>query len=128
MVALAKSPPQTMVEMLLNVQKYMNTIDSLAVIRDKEKPREREGKGEDHRGSKRERGDRQGTDGSKWRDDKTPRMVKFTPLIIPIDNILKTNITLSGQGCCTHHRMCVTRRNTAVSTKTTIITLKFAKT
>ena len=41
-VALVKSPPQTMVEMLLKAQKYMNTEDALAAIRDKENPKERE--------------------------------------------------------------------------------------
>ena len=61
-VALAKSPFQTMAEMLLKVKKYMNAEDALVVIRDEEKHREREGKGEDWRGRKRERGDCQGID------------------------------------------------------------------
>ena len=47
MVALAKSPHWTMAEMLLKAQKYMNAEDALAAIRDEEKPKEREGKGED---------------------------------------------------------------------------------
>ena len=46
-----------MVEMLLKVQKYVNAEDTLAAIGDEEKPREREGKGKDRRGHKRERGD-----------------------------------------------------------------------
>jgi len=37
-------------EMLLKAIKYMNVEDALAAIRDEEKPREREGKGEDRRG------------------------------------------------------------------------------
>jgi len=45
-VTLVKSPPR----------KYMNAKDALAAIRDEEKPREREGKKEDWRGQKRERG------------------------------------------------------------------------
>ena len=77
-----------MVEMLLKVQKYVNAEDTLAAIGDEEKPREREGKGKDRRGHKKERGDHQGTDGSKQRDDKTPRTVKFTPLIMLVDKIL----------------------------------------
>ncbi|XP_075674884.1 uncharacterized protein LOC142644090 [Castanea sativa] len=64
-VALAKSLSWMMTEMLLKVQKYMNTEDALAAIRDEEKPKEREEKGEDRRGRKRERGDRQGTDENK---------------------------------------------------------------
>ena len=66
----------------------MNAENALAAIRDKEKHRERKGKGEDWKGRKRERGDRQGTDGNKRRDDKTPRTVKFTPLVMPVDKIL----------------------------------------
>ena len=46
-VALVKSPPRTMVEMLLKAQKYMNAEDALEAIRDEETPREKEGKGED---------------------------------------------------------------------------------
>ncbi|XP_075640554.1 uncharacterized protein LOC142612336 [Castanea sativa] len=55
-VALAKSPSRTMAEMLLKAQKYINVEDALAAIRDEEKHREREKKGEDQRGRKRERG------------------------------------------------------------------------
>ena len=46
----AKSLPQTMAEMLLKAQKYMNVKDALAAIRNKEKPREREEKREERRG------------------------------------------------------------------------------
>ena len=49
-ITLAKSPPQMMVEMILKAQKYMNTEDALTVIKDKEKPKEREGKEEDWKG------------------------------------------------------------------------------
>ena len=66
----------------------MNSEDALAAIRDEEKPREREGKGEDWRGHKRERGDCQGTDRNKQRDNKTSWTVKFTPLVMPVDKIL----------------------------------------
>ena len=52
---LTKSPPQTMVEMLLKAQKYMNIKDALATIRNKEKPKEREEKREDRRGRKERR-------------------------------------------------------------------------
>ena len=87
-VALAKSPSQTMAEMLLKAQKYMNAEDALAAIGEEDKPKEKEGKREDRRGRKRERGDRQSSDGSKQRDDKTSWTVKFTPLVMPIDKIL----------------------------------------
>ena len=88
MVSLTKSPSWTMAEMLLKAQKYMNAEDALVAITDEEKPNERERKEEDRRGRKRERRDRQGTDGNKRKDDKTPWMVKFAPLVMPIDKIL----------------------------------------
>ena len=46
-VALVKSPPQKMVEMLLKALKYMNAEDALIAIGVEENPKEREGKGED---------------------------------------------------------------------------------
>ena len=66
----------------------MNIKDALAAIRDEEKPKRRERKEEDRRGQKREQGHRQGTDRNKRKDNKTPQMVKFTPLVIPVDKIL----------------------------------------
>ena len=50
--SLTKSPPQTMAEMLLKVQKYMNAKDALAAIEDVEKLNERERKEDDRRGRK----------------------------------------------------------------------------
>ena len=88
MVALTKRPPQKIAKMLLKAQKYMNAKNAVAAIRDDEKPREGEEKGEDLKGRKREKGDRQGTNKNKRRDNKTPRMVKFTPLVMLVDKIL----------------------------------------
>ncbi|XP_030924698.1 uncharacterized protein LOC115951677 [Quercus lobata] len=88
MVSLVKNPPRTMAEMLLKVQKYMNAEDALAEIEEIEKPNERERKGDNRRGQKRERTDRQNVDRNKRKDDKTLRMVRFTPLIMPVDKIL----------------------------------------
>ena len=85
MVSLAKSPHKTMAKMLLKVQKYMNAEDALTAIEDVEKLNERERKEDYQRRRKRERIDHQDTDGNKRRDDKTLRMVKFTPLVMPID-------------------------------------------
>jgi len=48
MVSLAKNPPNTMVEMLL--QKYMNAEDALVVIKDVEKTSEKGRKEDDRRG------------------------------------------------------------------------------
>ena len=85
MVSLVKSPYKTMAKMLLKVQKYMNAEDVLAAIEDVEKLNKRERKEDYQRRRKRERIDRQDTDRNKRKDDKTPQMVKFTPLVMPID-------------------------------------------
>ena len=37
---------------------------------------------------KKDRADRQNDEGSRQRDDKNPRLMKFTPLVMPIDQIL----------------------------------------
>ena len=88
MVLLAKNPPKTMAEMLLKAQKYMNVEDALAVIKDIEKTSEKGRKEDDRRGQKRECLDRQTNDEGKRKDEKSPRTVKFTPLVMPIDKIL----------------------------------------
>ena len=46
-VLLVKNPPQTMAEMLLKAQKYMNAKDALAAIDEIEKPKEKERKEDD---------------------------------------------------------------------------------
>ena len=71
-MSLAKNPLKTMIEMLLKAQKYMNAEEALATIRDVEKPTDKGKKEDDCRGQKRERPDRWTSDGSKWRDEKTP--------------------------------------------------------
>ncbi|XP_050259099.1 uncharacterized protein LOC126704109 [Quercus robur] len=77
-----------MAEMLLKVQKYMNSEDALAAIKDAEKPGDKGKKEDEHRGQKRERPDRRNYDGNRRKDDKGPQTVKFTPLVIPVDKIL----------------------------------------
>ena len=66
----------------------MNAKDALAAIKDVEKPRDKGNKEDDRKGRKREHSDRRTNDGNKGKDEKTPRTVKFTPLIIPVDKIL----------------------------------------
>ncbi|XP_075640529.1 uncharacterized protein LOC142612304 [Castanea sativa] len=88
MVSLAKSPPKTMAKMLLKAQKYMNAEDALVAIEDVEKSNGRERKEDDRRGRKRKWTYRQNTNGNKLKDDKTPRTVKFTPLVMHVDKIL----------------------------------------
>ena len=87
-VSLAKNPSKVMAEILLKAQKYMNAEDALAAIRDVEKPGDKGRKDDDRRGQKRERPDRQTSDWGKRKDGKTPRTVRFTPLVMPIGKIL----------------------------------------
>ena len=88
-VSLAKNPLKMMAEILLKAQKYMNAEDALAVIEGVEKPKEKKKeKEDDRRGRKRDRADRQNVEGNRRRDDKNPRPMKFTPLVMPIDQIL----------------------------------------
>ena len=49
-VSLVKNPPWTMEEMILKAQKYINSEDALAAIKEVKKPNERERKGDDRRG------------------------------------------------------------------------------
>ena len=130
-VLLAKNPPRMMVEMLLKAHKYMNAEDALAAIEEVKKPNERERKGDDRRGWKREQVDHQSTNKNKRKDDKTPRTVKFTHLIMFVDKILaqiKARTTLSGQGRYTHHPMSMTRGNIVAFIKTMTIIQRTAET
>ena len=87
--SLAKNPPKTMAEMLLRAQKYMNAKDALATIKDIEKPGDGiRRKDDERRGQKRECPDRRNNVGARRKDDRSPRTVKFTPLIMPVDKIL----------------------------------------
>ena len=87
--SLAKNPPKTMVEALLKAQKYMNAKEALAAIdgvdKTKEKKKEKE---DDRRGQTRDRADRWNDEGNKRREDKNPCPLKFTPLMMPVDQIL----------------------------------------
>ena len=89
MVSLAKNPLKMTAEMLLKAQKYMNAEDTLVAIEGVEKPQEKKKeKEDDHRGQKRDRADRQNEEKNRRRDNKNPRPVKFTPLVVPVDQIL----------------------------------------
>ena len=86
--SLTKIPLKTMAKMLLKAQKYMNAEDALAAIKDVEKPRDKAKKEDERRGQKRERPNRRNNDGNRRKDDKGPRTVKFTPLVMPVDKML----------------------------------------
>ncbi|XP_030974229.1 uncharacterized protein LOC115994288 [Quercus lobata] len=87
--SLAKNPPKTMAEALLKAQKYMNAEEALAAIDGVDKSREKKKeKEDDRRGLKRDRADRRNDDGNRRREDKNPHPSKFTPLVMPVDQIL----------------------------------------
>ncbi|XP_030923352.1 uncharacterized protein LOC115950267 [Quercus lobata] len=87
--SLAKNPPKTMAEALLKAQKYMNAKETLVVIDGAEKSKEKKKEKEDDRqGKKRDRADRRNDEGNRRREDKNPRPTKFTPLVMPVDQIL----------------------------------------
>ncbi|XP_023875286.1 uncharacterized protein LOC111987777 [Quercus suber] len=77
-----------MAKMLIKAQKYINAEDALAAIKDIEKSGDRGRKEDERRGQKRERPDHRNNDGIRRRDDKNPRTVKLTPLVMPVDKIL----------------------------------------
>ena len=70
--SLTKNPPKTMAEMLLKAQKYMNAEDTLAAIKDTEKPGNKAKREDDRREQKRDRPDRRNNDGNRRKDDKNP--------------------------------------------------------
>ena len=87
--SLTKNPPKMMAEMLLKAQKYMNAEDALVAIKDIEKPGDSIRRKDDkRRDQKREHPNHRSNDGVRRKDDRSPRMVKFTPLIMPVDKIL----------------------------------------
>ena len=88
-VSLAKNPPKMMAEMLLKAPKYMNDKDALAALEGVKKPQEKKKeKEDDQRGQKRDRIDKQNPEGSRRKEDKSTRPTKFTPLVVPIDQVM----------------------------------------
>ena len=65
----------------------MNAEEALAAMdgANKTKKNDRE---DDRRGKKRDRTDRRNDEGSKRREEKNPRLGRFTPLVMPVDQIL----------------------------------------
>ena len=85
--SLAKNPPKTMAEALLKAQKYINAVEALAAIDGVDKTKKKE-KEDNRRRQKRDRTDRWNVEGNKRKKDKNPRLVKFTQLVMPVDQIL----------------------------------------
>ena len=78
-----------MAEMLLKAQRYMNAKDALAAIEGVEKPKKKKKKKKDYRRRrKRDRTNRPNVKGNRRRDDKNLPPAKFSPLVMPVDQIL----------------------------------------
>ena len=87
--SLAKNPLKIMAEALLKAQKYMNVEEALAAIDGADKTKEKKMEKEDDRkGQKRDRANQRNDEGNKRREDKNPHPMKFTPLVMPVDQIL----------------------------------------
>ena len=85
-ISLGKMPPTSMTDLLFKAQKYMNVEDALTAIERVEKPKKKKKENEeDRKGRKRDRENRQNVEGNRRRDDKNPCIVKFTPLVMPVD-------------------------------------------
>ena len=87
--SLAKNPPKTMAEALLKAQKYVIAEEALTAIDGAEKSKgKKKEKEDDRRGQKRDRANRRNDEGNRRREDKNPHPVKFTSLVMPVDQIL----------------------------------------
>ena len=87
-ISLAKNPLKTMAE-ILKAQKYINVEHALVAMEGVEKPKEKKKeKEDDRRGWKRDRANQQNVERSRRRHDKNPRLVKFIPFVMPVNQIL----------------------------------------
>ena len=64
----------------MNAENTLATIEGVEKLKEKKKEKE-----DDWRGWKRDQANRQNIERNRWRDDKNPRTVKFTPLVMPVD-------------------------------------------
>ena len=88
-VALAKSPLESMAKLLLKTLKYMNTKDVLVAIRVEGTQKDKRDTKKDTKGKERNRKDHSSShDNVKPWNDKTRRMVKFKTPVMPVDKIL----------------------------------------
>ena len=59
----------------------------MAAIKDAEKQGDKAKRKDDRRGQKRDRPDHRNNDENRRKDDKSPRTVRFTPLVMPVNKI-----------------------------------------
>ena len=85
---ITKSPPKTVVELLCKAQKYMNAKDVVLTKEMKGNRKRDKGTSSNHDKKKETRSVGQTTGKKKELSDKKPKFTNFTPLIMPIKQVL----------------------------------------
>ena len=83
-----KSPPKTVAKLIRKAQKYMNSEDAVLVKEMKEKRKRDEGTSSNRDKKKETRSVRQTVGKKKELPDRRPKFTNFTPLIMPIEQVL----------------------------------------
>ena len=86
--SITKSPPKTVAELLRKAQKYMNTEDAMLTKEMKGKTKRDEGTNKNWDKKKETRSGRQTIGKKKKLPDRKPKFTNFTPLIMPIEQVL----------------------------------------
>ncbi|XP_030930811.1 uncharacterized protein LOC115956634 [Quercus lobata] len=86
--SITKSPPKTIAELLCKAQKYMNVEDAILVKELKAKRKRDEGTNSNQDKKKETRSGGQTTWKKKELPNRKPRFTNFTPLIMPIEQVL----------------------------------------
>ena len=87
-ISIIKSPPKTVAELLCKAQKYMNAEDVVLTKEMKGKRKKDEGTSNNHDKKKKTRSVVQTTGKKKELLDKRLTFTNFTPLIMPIEQVL----------------------------------------
>ena len=86
--SITKSPPKTIAELLRKAQKYMNAKDAVLIKEMKMKRKRDEGTNNNRNKKKETRSGGQTTGKKKELPDRKARFTNFTPLIMPIEQVL----------------------------------------
>ena len=86
--SITKSPPKTVAELLRKAQKYMNAEDAMLTKEMKGKRKKDEGTSSNRDTKKETRNVGQTTRKKKELPDRRPKFTYFTPLIVPIRQVL----------------------------------------
>ena len=86
--SITKSPPKTVAKLLHKAQKYMNAEDAMLAKEMKGKRKRDEVTSSNHNKKKETRSVRQTIGKKKELPNRKPRFTNFTPLIMPIEQIL----------------------------------------